>query len=131
MLVAGLIVAVLGVFLAIWVVRFTMGPLSDMQLIQKFDCERVTADVRETDVFCHNPKFYNDPTAVTYEEYYQEYGCSYILQSPPKDPTNAASYSAYQDCQDKTRLEVKRKAFIAEIVALKKKVDKVSWWPWG
>lgn len=99
------------------------GYLSAKQLDEKFDCNRITADFRYTDVFCGNPKFYNDPDGITYDEYYEYQGCKERLQNqPPAESlreTDPGFYDAYYDCKDPSKLEQLRQDFIENLKKLK------------
>lgn len=94
-------------------------------ITKKFDCNRITADVRETDVFCGNPKFYNNPSSITKEDYYKYYACDERLKGSPPDETAKTSdsgyYDAYYNCKDETKLERLRQDFIKELEKLKAK----------
>lgn len=37
---------------------FSNQGLSDDDIKKKFDCDRVTLEIRETDIFCSNPDLY-------------------------------------------------------------------------
>lgn len=99
--------------------------LSAEQIARKFDCNRRTDDIRQTDVFCGNPKFYNNPDGVTYEDYYKYYACDERLKGQP--PAESAKvndpgyYNAYYNCKDRTKLEKLRQDFIKELKKLKTK----------
>ena len=99
--------------------------LSAEQISQKFDCDRITADFRYTDVFCSNPKFYNNPGGVTPEEYYDHLGCKERLQDKPPaeslEKTDPGFYNAYYECKDPVKLEQLRQDFIQNLKELKAK----------
>ena len=101
--------------------------LSAAQIEKKFGCNRITEDVRQTDVFCGNPKFYNDPDGVTYEDYYKYYGCAERLKGQP--PAESAKtidpgyYQAYYNCKDRSKLEAQRLSFISELKKIKSAND--------
>jgi|GEM_PF-5116306 len=97
--------------------------LSAEDIAKKFDCNRITEDVRETDVFCGNPKFYNDPTSVTKDDYAKYYDCDERLQGkPPAESaktTDPGYYNAYYNCKDAAKLEGLRQDFIKKLQELK------------
>lgn len=97
--------------------------LSAEQLNKKFDCDRITADFRYTDVFCSNPKFYNNPDGVTYDDYYDHLHCKDRLQNgPPAESAKNSDlgfYNAYYDCKNPTKLEQLRQDFIKDLKKLK------------
>lgn len=97
--------------------------LSSAEISNKFDCNRMTADYRETDVFCINPKFYNDPSAITFQEYYDYSGCDERLKegapSESLKENDPLYYNAYHTCRDKTKLDAERKIFIANLKSWK------------
>lgn len=99
------------------------GALSAEQLDKKFDCSRVTADVRATDIFCSNPKFYNSPETVTYQEYYDLQGCEERLrnQPPPESlkQTDPGFYAAYYQCNDPNKMKELHQDFIKRLKDLK------------
>lgn len=98
-------------------------PLSAAQISDKFDCERMTADFRETDIFCGNTKFYNDPDEITADEFYAYYGCQDRLKeaAPPESmkESDPLYYETYYTCTDKTKLEAERKILIANLKSWK------------
>lgn len=99
--------------------------LTAEQISKKFDCGPgvKTHVVRPTDVFCRNPKFYNDPDSVSYNDYYTYLFCEERFKNGP--PSEAAKnndpgyYSAYYDCKDPRKLDVLRLDFINELKQLK------------
>lgn len=97
--------------------------LSADDIAKRLDCNRMTANVKETDVFCENPKFYNNPNGVTRDDYYKYLSCDERLKGEP--PTESAKtndpgyYSAYYDCKDEAKLEKMRLDFIKELQRLK------------
>lgn len=48
---------VLNVIIGIYFV-YSNRSLSDAEIKEKFNCDRVTLDVKDTDVFCRNPDIY-------------------------------------------------------------------------
>lgn len=107
----------------VWQTSQNMGDLSAEQIAKKFDCNRITADARRTDVFCGNPKFYNDPDSITYDDYYEYKACDERLKNGP--PAEAAKtndpgyYNAYYDCKDVIKLDSQRLEFILTLKKLK------------
>jgi hypothetical protein len=99
--------------------------MSDVEIRQKFDCGRITADVRETDVFC-TPDFYRTPN-ITEAQYYEYLGCAERLKSPaPTDEqkqTDPSYVAAYQTCADKKVFTSELVKFRAQLVALKQKFN--------
>ena len=93
--------------------------LTAEQISKKFGCNRITADVRKTDVFCGNPKFYNNPDSVTYDDYYKWLGCATRLSGEPPTERESGIYEAYYNCNDRSKLESLRKEFIIELKKLK------------
>ncbi|MGB4758457.1 MAG: hypothetical protein WBP26_00190 [Candidatus Saccharimonadales bacterium] len=95
--------------------------LSAEDIREKFGCNRPTMDYRETDVFCGNPKFYNDPGSITKDEYYK-YSCEDRLEGEPPTgsaETNDPVYDAYFNCKDETKRENLRQDFIKNLEKLK------------
>ena len=82
-------------------------------------------DARDTDVFCDNPKFYNDPPSVTKDDYFKYYACDERLKDKP--PAESAIindpgyYDAFYNCKDETKLESLRQDFVQELEQLKAK----------
>ncbi len=114
------IVVVAGMFIFH---RYQSRSLAADQIYKKFECKRVTADVRETDVFCSNPKFYNNPSSVTLDDFYKYYACDVLMKqglpanySKTNDP---GYYNAYNTCKNKTKLDSLRKEFIKKLEKLK------------
>ncbi len=99
------------------------GTLSAEQLDEKFDCSRITADVRPTDAFCGDPDFYNNPDSVTYEEFYDLQGCAKRLQNLPplesQKETAPGFYNAYYECKDSVKMEKQHQDFIKNLKVLK------------
>lgn len=97
--------------------------LSAEQIAKKFDCNRITADFRYTDVFCGNPKFYNNPDSITYDDYYKYQACDERLKNgPPAESAKSNDpgyYNAYYDCKDHTKLDNLRLEFIESLKKLK------------
>jgi hypothetical protein len=44
--------------LLIGYVLYSQRPLSEKEIKDKFDCNRVTLEIRSTDIFCNNPDAY-------------------------------------------------------------------------
>ncbi|MEO7617341.1 MAG: hypothetical protein ABIS59_00705 [Candidatus Saccharibacteria bacterium] len=97
--------------------------LSAEQIDDRFNCHRITADVRETDVFCVNLKFYNNPDKVTYADYYKYYGCNERLKNgPPTESdkqTDVGFYDDYYSCNNSAKLDDLRQNFIKKLKKLK------------
>lgn len=95
--------------------------LSKAEIRDRFECDRITQDVRQTDVFCADPTFYNNPSGVTIQMYYDHLDCDYRLKNPP--PPDSDIYQYYETCKDNNKLDIKRKEFIKDLVQIKSKVD--------
>ena len=94
--------------------------LSLKEVRETFKCDRLTADVLETDIFCSNEKFYNDPDSVSIEDYFSYYGCTERLK---KDmPSDSSLQKYYLDCKDKSLLDTKRIEFISQLKRVKDSV---------
>ena len=119
-----LIVALLGVGLYILVNlnnnSSNSKELTVSEITKKFDCDRITADVRETDIFCGNPKFYNSPESVTVDDYSKFLNCDERLKIPPDVNSDIRQY--YDDCKDTNRLKTKQQELIQRLRELKSKV---------
>jgi hypothetical protein len=118
--------ALLIVLVAIGVLTFQKQKdhtLTSEQLNQKFSCRRVTADFRFTDVFCGDPKFYNNPDSITYDDYYKYQACEERLKNGPSAETakmnDPGYYKAYYDCKDHAKLDNLRLEFIKSLKKLK------------
>ena len=95
--------------------------LSLQEIRIKFNCDRVTADVQETDIFCGNPTFYNNPKDVSVSMYYEHLGCEDRLKNPPA--VDSDLYQYYETCLDKSKLDSARKDLIEDLLRIKSKVD--------
>jgi uncharacterized protein YxeA len=58
--VAGLLIVLILVAGAVYVLVTQQSDKSDDEIKEMFDCNRVTADVRATDVYCDNPSLYRE-----------------------------------------------------------------------
>jgi Tfp pilus assembly protein PilW len=96
--------------------------LSDQEIRTKFACDRITQEVRETDVFC-NPELYRNPELS--EERYSKYmNCDERLKNPPTPEirTHDMAYTdAYDICADKTKFNQDRIDFNNRLKELKAK----------
>jgi hypothetical protein len=72
--------------------------ISDQEIRSKFDCNRITLELRDTDIFCSNPNFYRYPD-VSKAQYYSVSGCEDILNHPEY---KAEYPDSYKQCSDKT-----------------------------
>ncbi len=52
--------ALLIIAVAVAIIATRPSDLTDEQIMQKFDCHRVTADYRPTDAYCSNPSLYRE-----------------------------------------------------------------------
>lgn len=122
-IVAGVLLLVVVALVGFFIFRQQSRPLSAAQINKKFDCNRITADYKETDVFCGNPKFYNDPRSVTRDDFYKYYACDNRLKrGPPAEDAKTSDpgyYNAYYNCKDEAKLESLRQDFITTLEKLK------------
>lgn len=101
---------------------FQARPLTAEQLNTKFDCNRVTADVRETDVFCGQLAWYNDPEAISLKEYYELHDCAGATQSKPSTGTKttySGLFTTRYDCQNPVKMKQHHQEFIHNLQKLK------------
>ncbi|RTK93269.1 hypothetical protein EKI60_06190 [Candidatus Saccharibacteria bacterium] len=91
------------------------------EIREAFGCDRITADYRETDVFCGSEMYYNEPDKITKDDYYNKnLSCPDRLAKPrPEDPS---MQGAYDICEDPNAVEVERQKFIEHLKVLKTKV---------
>jgi len=85
----------------------------------KLECGRLTLDFRYTDIFCNNPKFYNDPDSVTLDDYYKYSFCDEHLKNPPNDGQKTYNAETYYDCKEPERLKARLIQFIQKLKELK------------
>ena len=112
-----------GIGWFVWQNQQQSQTLSVEQIAKKFDCNRITADVRNTDVFCGNPKFYNNPDSVTYDDYYKILACDERMKNGLPAETAKTNdpgyYNAYYDCKDPAKLDNLRLEFIESLKKIK------------
>jgi hypothetical protein len=93
---------------------------SDQEIRAAFDCDRVTADFKESDIFC-TPELYRNPN-LSAEKFYVRMSCDERLANPPSTKTreiDQAYTSAYDTCADKVLFEQKRAQFNSNLQKLK------------
>ena len=123
-----LLVGVLFLLTAAVVVFFLFlnnpkSALSDQQIKEKFACNRMTLEYRETDVFCSKPELYRNPD-MSEAEYtaWQRSSCPERLKNPltSEQRTNdPAMAKAYDDCVNKPSLHDEYVTFIQNIKRLR------------
>lgn len=117
-----LVLASTSMYVFIW---FQARPLTAEQLDQKFDCNRITADVRETDIFCRRLAWYNNPEAISIKEFYALYDCgSAKQQNKPQAGTISyypGSFTTRYDCQNPEKMHQYHQEFIRNLQKLKAK----------
>ena len=99
--------------------------LTEAQIRDKFTCDRATEEVRDTDVFCADPVFYNNPDGVTTEAYAKYRRCSEALDDSNITSAQYASpwlFESHAQCQDADSLDAARQSFIRELKVLKEQV---------
>ena len=100
--------------------------LSDASIKARFACDRITADVRETDAFC-NPDFYRN-TNISEEAYYKYMSCDNRLKTPATPEERASNLGGYSDgyetCADKNKFHAELLKYRQYLADLKEKTDK-------
>ena len=119
----GISIVLVGTLVALLLFMNNQSQKLPDDVFQKFGCDRVTLEHRPTDVFCGNPKYYNNPDGIKYEEYYESSGCKEFLQTLP-DGITVESYRTVDVelfhklsvCKDPAKLD----AYIQYLKDLKK-----------
>lgn len=94
--------------------------LTREEIGKKFECNRVTADIRPTDVFCsHNTAFYNDPESITKEEYAAYLKCEDFAVDTEKTDVQERDRKIYEICSNPDKLEQKYTDFKEALLELK------------
>lgn len=94
--------------------------LSREEIGKKFECHRITADTRQTDVFCGDPTFYNDPENVTKDEYTAYLKCETLLNDSDEAANmRALNRERYEICSNPDQLEQKYVEFKEALLELK------------
>lgn len=93
--------------------------LNDQEIRDKFECDRLTADWRQTDVFCDS-ELYRNPT-LSRESYFEYLDCEKRLESPRNrfDVSRYTEINPYDACVNKTKFNEQYLKFIEEIKKLK------------
>ena len=54
------ILAIVPAILAPVINKYRLEHLTDQQIRTRFDCDRITEDIRPTDKYCNDPQLYRD-----------------------------------------------------------------------
>ena len=108
LLAAVLILLITAVVMAIFFLSNSKTGLSDEQVKEKFACNRLTLEYRETDIFCSKPELYRN-SDMSEAEYaaWQRSDCEDRLKSPLAQEQRSrddAMAKAYDDCVNKPGL---------------------------
>jgi hypothetical protein len=110
-------------FMIVLLTNNANNSLSDAQIKEKFACNRLTLEYRETDIFCTRPELYRNPdmTEVEYTAW-QRTGCEERLKTPltqEQRSNDEAMARAYDDCANKPSLHDKYEKFIQDVKRLR------------